>query len=47
MAEPERMNHCMYIFHPPQCVNGLAPENTFLVADSANMTVADGFLIET
>lgn len=25
----------------------LAPENTFLVADSANMTVADGFLIET
>ena len=37
----------MYIFHPPQSVNGLAPENTFLVADSANMTVADGFLIET
>lgn len=37
----------MYVFHPPQSINGLAPENTFLVADSANMTVADGFLIHT
>lgn len=37
----------MYVFHPPQSINGLAPENTFLVADSANMTVADGFLINT
>lgn len=37
----------MYVFHPPQSLNGLAPENTFLVADSANMTVADGFLIHT
>ena len=34
-------------FHPPQSVNGLPPENTFYVADSANMTVADGFLIPT
>ncbi|MDD3335464.1 MAG: GNAT family N-acetyltransferase [Eubacteriales bacterium] len=37
----------MYVYHPPQSVNGLAPENTFLVADSANMTIADGFLIPT
>ncbi len=37
----------MHVFHPPQSVNGLPPENTFYVADSANMTVADGFLIQT
>ncbi|MEG1570482.1 MAG: GNAT family N-acetyltransferase [Clostridia bacterium] len=37
----------MHIFHPPQSVNGLPPENTFYVADSANMTIADGFLIHT
>lgn len=37
----------MHVFHPPQSVNGLPPENTFYVADSANMTVADGFLIPT
>ena len=37
----------MHLFHPPQSVNGLPPENTFYVADSANMTVADGFLIHT
>ena len=41
------MNLRMYVFHPPQGMNGLAPENTFLVADSSNMTVADGFLIHT
>ena len=37
----------MQVFHPPQSVNGLPPENTFYVADSANMTVAEGFLIHT
>ena len=37
----------MHVFHPPQSVNGLPPENVFYVADSANMTVADGFLIHT
>ena len=37
----------MHLFHPPQSVNGLPTENTFYVADSANMTVADGFLIHT
>ena len=37
----------VHLFHPPQSVNGLPPENTFYVADSANMTVADGFLIHT
>ena len=43
----ERMSDRMHVFHPPQSVNGLPPENTFYVADSANMTVADGFLIQT
>lgn len=37
----------MHVFHPPQSVNGLPTENVFYVADSANMTVADGFLIHT
>lgn len=37
----------MRVFHPSQPVNGVAPENVFLVADSANVTVADGFLIQT
>lgn len=37
----------MHVFHPPQSVNGLPPENTFYVADSANMTIAEGFLIHT
>ncbi len=37
----------MHLFHPPQSVNGLPPENTFYVADSANKTIAEGFLIHT
>ncbi len=37
----------MHVFHPPQSVNGLPPENIFYVADSANMTIADGFLLHT
>ena len=37
----------MRVFHPSQPVNGVAPENVFMVADSANITVADGFLIQT
>ena len=37
----------MQVFHPPQSVNGLPPENVFYVADSANQTVAEGFLIHT
>lgn len=35
----------MHVFHPPQTNNGLPPENVFVVADSANMPVAEGFLI--
>lgn len=37
----------MQVFHPPQSVGGLPPENVFYVADSANVTVAEGFLIHT
>ncbi len=37
----------MQVFHPPQSVGGLPPENVFYVADSANITVAEGFLIHT
>lgn len=37
----------MQVFHPPQSVNGLPPENVFYVADSANTTVAEGFLVHT
>lgn len=37
----------MHVFHPPQSVNGLPPENIFYVADSANMTVAEGFVVPT
>lgn len=37
----------MHVFHPPQTNNGLPPENVFVVADSANMPVAEGFLIPT
>ena len=37
----------MHVFHPPQATNGIPPENFFLVADSANITVAEGFLIHT
>ena len=36
----------MTIFHPSQPMNGIPPENYFLVADSANITVAEGFLIQ-
>lgn len=35
----------MHVFHPPQTNNGLPPENVFVVADSANMPVAEGYLI--
>lgn len=37
----------MHVFHPPQTANGIPPENVFLIADSANMTVAEGFLVHT
>lgn len=37
----------MQIFHPPQAVNGMSPENVFYVADSANQTIAEGFIIPT
>ncbi len=35
----------MHIFHPPQSVYGLPTENVFYIADSANQTVAEGFII--
>ena len=41
------MSERMHVFHPPQSVNGLSPENIFYVADSANMTVAEGFITHT
>ena len=37
----------MQVYHPPQTNNGMPPENVFLVADSANMTVAEGYLVQT
>ena len=37
----------MRVFHPPQTTNGIPPENFFVIADSANQTVAEGFLIHT
>lgn len=37
----------MQIFHPPQAVNGMLPENVFYVADSLNQTVAEGFIVPT
>ncbi|MDD3214571.1 MAG: GNAT family N-acetyltransferase [Eubacteriales bacterium] len=37
----------MQVFHPAQTNNGLPPENVFLVADSANMTVAEGYLVQS
>ncbi|MBR4068987.1 MAG: GNAT family N-acetyltransferase [Clostridia bacterium] len=37
----------MHIFHPPQAVNGMLPENVFYIADSANQTVAEGFIVPT
>jgi GNAT superfamily N-acetyltransferase len=37
----------MRVFHPPQVTNGIPPENFFLIADSANVPVAEGFLIHT
>ncbi len=37
----------MHVYHPAQTTNGIPPENMFLVADSANMPVAEGFLIHT
>jgi len=37
----------MQVFHPAQTTNGLPPENVFLVADSANLTVAEGYLVQT
>lgn len=37
----------MQVFHPAQTNNGLPPENVFLVADSANLTVAEGYLVQT
>lgn len=37
----------MQVYHPPQAYNGLAPENVFFVADNANATVAQGYLVQT
>ena len=37
----------MHVFHPPQMTNGIPPENFFLIADSANTTIAEGFLVPT
>lgn len=37
----------MHVFHPAQTMNGIPPENVFLIADSANVTIAEGFLIHT
>ena len=37
----------MRVFHPAQTNNGIPPENVFLVADSANVTVAEGFLVHS
>lgn len=37
----------MQIFHPPQSINGMLPENVFYIADSANQTVAEGYIIPT
>ena len=37
----------MHVFHPPQMTNGVPPENYFVVADSANSPIAEGFLIPT
>ena len=37
----------MQVFHPAQTNNGLSPENVFLVADSANVPVAEGYLVQT
>ncbi len=37
----------MHVFHPAQPHHGIPPENVFLIADSANGTVAEGFLIHT
>ena len=37
----------MQVYHPAQTNNGLPPENVFLVADSAHITVAEGYLVQT
>jgi len=37
----------MRVYHPASTTNGIPPENTFLVEDSANNPVAEGFLIYT
>lgn len=37
----------MNVFHPAQAINGIPPENVFYVSDSANQTVAQGYLIQT
>ncbi|NLV58495.1 MAG: GNAT family N-acetyltransferase [Clostridiales bacterium] len=37
----------MHVYHPAQTSNGIPPENVFLIADSANVPVAEGFLIHT
>lgn len=41
------MSRQMHVFHPAQATNGIPPENVFLIADSANVPVAEGFLIHT
>jgi len=38
------MDAGMHIIQPPQAVNGIPPENFFLVMDSANMPIANGFI---
>lgn len=42
----ERTSAPMQVYHPAQTNNGLPPENVFLVADSANITVAEGYLVQ-
>ncbi|MCL1854568.1 MAG: GNAT family N-acetyltransferase [Clostridia bacterium] len=37
----------MRVYHPAGTANGIPPENAFLVADSANNPVAEGFLVHT
>lgn len=37
----------MQVFHPAQGINGQAPENCFVVADSSGSTAGEGYLILT
>jgi len=37
----------MHVYHPTSTTNGIPPENAFVVEDSANIPVAEGFIIHT